>query len=57
MPCLLTLPALAWGLLLGAVAGISSTTGGPDPGPMPTIGDTAAVLAELNSLTIPGPAQ
>jgi hypothetical protein len=38
LPCLLTLPASAWGLLLGAVAGISSTAGGPDPGPMPAIG-------------------
>lgn len=38
VPCLLTLPASAWGLLLGAIAGISSTAGGPDPGPVPAIG-------------------
>jgi hypothetical protein len=38
VPWLLTLPTSAWGLLLGALAGISSTDGGPDPGPLPAIG-------------------
>ena len=38
VPCLLTLPASAWCLLLGVIAGISSTAGGPGPGPMPAIG-------------------